>query len=235
MIKNFSNSRCEGGKSGADPAIESFNDPVFGFPFLADLKDAARDSDWYLPFLRDDSAALYRFLIALKQPRRIFEAGTLFGYSALLAAFALKSVGVGDFKIVTCEISEDNAAVATDNISKAGFSGNIDVLNGDAAEILRCLSGKFDLIFLDSAKGQYVNMLPDIKSHIAEGGLLVCDDVLYHELSGIPAAEAPHKHRTIVASLARFIDAVKNDGDFTSFIDFMDDGLLAAVYRSNGK
>ncbi|MBP1587956.1 MAG: O-methyltransferase [Clostridia bacterium] len=217
-------------KSGGISPFREFNGSQNAFPFLEKLRGEMDESARYLPYLRENSAALYSLLLRLKRPVRIFEAGTLYGYSALLAAFTLKSCGECDFKIITCELSEENAKIAADNFKKAGFDGQIEVITGDAAEVLQCLSGAFDLIFLDSAKGQYVNMLPDIKGHLADGGLLVCDDILYHELSGIPASEAPHKHRTIVNNLARFVDAIKNDGGFTGVIDSMDDGLLLAQY-----
>ena len=205
------------------------------FPILRSLRGQAEGSERYLPVLRDNSAALYCFLLTLKRPKTIFEAGTLLGYSAILAAAALKKAGSDDFRIITCEISEENAKAALSNIKESGFSDNIDLILGDASEVIKCLPGRFDVVFLDSAKSQYVSMLPDVLSHLADGGLLICDDISYHDMTGLPPEDAPHKHRTIVNNLARFTDAVANNPDLIPFMDLMDDGMLAAIYRSDVK
>ena len=136
---------------------------------------------------------------------------------------------------IAMDVRKGPLSGALSNIKESGFSDNIDLIPGDASEIIKCLPGRFDVVFLDSAKSQYISMLPDVLSHLADGGLLICDDISYHDLTGLSPEDAPHKHRTIVNNLARFMDAVANNPDLIPFMDLMDDGMLAAIYRSDVK
>ncbi len=186
----------------------------------------------YIPSLRNDHAALYRTLLFTVKPRRILEAGTLYGYSSILAAETLNEVFGNDFRIDTVEVDQENALIAAENIEKAGFSGNIRIINGDAEEVFSCLEGPYDLVFLDCSKSSYKEMFPDVKRLLRQGGLLLADDVCYHgKLEGAQGETVPHKHRTIVNSLRDFLQTVSDDNDFAAFVDKMDDGMLVAVKK----
>ncbi|MCR5694938.1 MAG: class I SAM-dependent methyltransferase [Clostridia bacterium] len=186
----------------------------------------------YVPALRPDHAALYRTLLFANKPKKILEAGTLFGYSSVLAAEVLSEIHGGDFRIDTVEIDRDNASEAAKNIRGAGFADRIRVIEGDACEVFSCLEGPYDLIFLDCSKSSYNAMLDDVKRLLKKGGLLLADDVGYHgKLDGDENGAVPRKHRTIVNALRAFMSRVSGDDDFASFADAMDDGMLVAVKK----
>lgn len=202
------------------------------------LKDirrkSARDMD-NVPILRKDAAALLAVLVTMKKPVKILEAGTAVGYSAILLAHyclaALSEEEKKEFRIDTIELSEERAETALNNIEKAGLSQYIRVINGDAVEVFNCIGGQYDMVFVDSSKGHYIEMYDDMKRLLKAGGLLVCDDVIFYGKINDDPKEAPHKHRTIVGRLRTFLDRISADNDFvTSLID-TGDGMAIAVKK----
>jgi len=185
------------------------------------------------PIIRENTAAFYKTLLALKRPRKLLEAGTSIGYSAILAGETLRQLEI-DFRIDTVEIDEVTADKAQSNFKSLGFENNeINLILGDSVEIFGCLSGKYDMIFLDSSKSHYIDMLPDVKRLLNKGGLLVCDDIIFYGKTIDESENIPHKHRTIVNNLRNFVESIKNDTDFISFLDPIDDGVLIAVYNGD--
>ena len=128
----------------------------------------------HVPIIRRETQSLLKLLLAVKKPMRILEVGTAVGFSALLMAeYAPKGA-----HITTIENYEKRIPVAEKNFRQAGREGQITLIAGDAAEVLRELTGLFDLIFLDAAKGQYIRFLPELLRLLEEDGLLVSDNVL---------------------------------------------------------
>ena len=107
-------------------------------------------------------------ILAVKQPKRILEVGTAVGFSTLLMC----EYGPKDLKIVTIENYEKRIPVAKDNFRRAGRESQITLLEGDAGEILKTLTGTFDMIFMDAAKGQYIHWLPDVLRLMKEGDII---------------------------------------------------------------
>ena len=106
----------------------------------------------------------------------LFRSGTAIGFSALL----MSEYAPQGCRITTIEKYGKRIPVARENFEKAGKSDCITLLEGDAAEILASLKedGAYDLVFMDAAKGQYINFLPDILRLLAPTGLLVSDNIL---------------------------------------------------------
>ena len=128
----------------------------------------------FVPIIRRETAALLKTMVAMKQPVRILEVGTAVGYSALL----MTRVMPADAHITTIEKFEKRIPIAKANFAKAGVEDRITLLEGDAGEILAGLTGEYDFIFMDAAKGQYIHWLPDILRLLAPGGVLMSDNVL---------------------------------------------------------
>ena len=110
----------------------------------------------------------------MKKPKRILEVGTAIGFSTLLMC----EYGPSDLKITTIENYEKRIPIAKENFKKAGREEQITLLEGDAGEILKTLSETYDFIFMDAAKGQYINWLPDVLRLMEKGSVLVSDNVL---------------------------------------------------------
>ena len=141
-------------------------------PFLDELECSALSEG--VPIIRKEMQSFIKTLLALKKPQRILEVGTAVGFSTLLMC----EYGPSDLKITTIENYEKRIPIAKENFKKAEREEQITLLEGGAGEILKTLSGTYDFIFMDAAKGQYINWLPDILRLMEKGSVLVSDNVL---------------------------------------------------------
>lgn len=140
--------------------------------FLEELEQAALETG--VPVIRREMQSFIKTLLAMKKPKRILEVGTAIGFSTLLMC----EYGPSDLKITTIENYEKRISIAKENFKKAGREEQITLLEGDAGEILKTLSETYDFIFMDAAKGQYINWLPDVLRLMEKGSVLVSDNVL---------------------------------------------------------
>ena len=140
--------------------------------FLEELEQTALETG--VPVIRREMQSFIKTLLAMKKPKRILEVGTAVGFSTLLMC----EYGPSDLKITTIENYEKRIPIAKENFKKAEREEHITLLEGDAGEILKTLSGTYDFIFMDAAKGQYINWLPDILRLMEKGSVLVSDNVL---------------------------------------------------------
>jgi predicted O-methyltransferase YrrM len=119
---------------------------------------------------------------------------------------------------------------AHENIKKAGLADTIAVIAGDAAEVLRCLDKKYDMIFMDAAKGQYPEFLPECLRMLKNGGLLVSDNVLY---KGMVASDelVVRRKKTIVNRMRTFLDSICSDPTLDTTILPVGDGVALSYKR----
>lgn len=130
-----------------------------------------------------------------------------------------------DAFVTTIEKDKQNHEYAVKNLEDLGFIGRYNAINCDAMDFLmQDKNSKFDLIFLDGAKGQYHKYLPYLKEMLCKGGILVVDDVMFYGLVQSDGKIA-HKHRSIVNNLRKFLDMLKNDADFDTQIFEFEDGV----------
>lgn len=141
-------------------------------PFLEELEQYAKKTD--VPIIRPQVQNLLKLLLAMKEPKTILEVGTAIGFSALL----MSEYGPRDCHITTIEKYEVRIPIARENFKKAGKEKKITLIEGDATQILKELTGPYDMIFMDAAKGQYIHFLPDILRLLPTGGILISDNVL---------------------------------------------------------
>ena len=134
-------------------------------------KEALADG---VPIIRKEMGNLLKVLLLLKQPQKILEVGTAVGYSSILMSENMPE----NCRITTIENYEKRIPVAKNNFKRAGKEEVITLLEGDAMDILKELDGTYDFIFMDAAKGQYINFLPELLRLMPAGGLLISDNVL---------------------------------------------------------
>ena len=128
----------------------------------------------YVPIIRKDMQNFLKLLLTVQKPMRILEVGTAVGFSAvLMAEYAPEGC-----KIVTIENYDKRIPIAKQNFERAGKSDQITLLEGDATEVLKTLEEPFDMIFMDAAKGQYINFMSDVLRLLKKDGVLVSDNVL---------------------------------------------------------
>jgi len=174
---------------------------------LKEIEGAARGR-MFLPIVGPRRGQILVKVIREVKPKRVLEVGTLIGYSTILMG---KELG-GDAHLITIEIDATNAKKATENIRKAEIPPTVEVLVGDAIEVIPRLEGMFDLVFIDADKTEYLDYLRLIEDKLHKGSVIVADNVHhappyldYVKSSGkysskfIPVNAAtfscPHRHR----------------------------------------
>ena len=140
--------------------------------FLEKLYENALEND--VPVIRREMQSFLKTFLLIARPENILEVGTAVGFSSILMAqYAPKPC-----RITTVENYEKRIAEARKNIPASGFSDIIELIEGDAADVLKTLVGPYDMIFMDAAKGQYINFLPEVKRLMRSGSILISDNVL---------------------------------------------------------
>lgn len=178
-----------------------------------------------VPIIRKDMQGLMKFLMKSRQPMRILEVGCAIGFSALLMSeYAPKGA-----KITTIEKYEPRIVDAKANFEKYNKDGNITLLEGDALEILAGLEGPYDFIFMDAAKGQYINFLPDVMRVLAPGGLLVSDNVLQDGDIIESRYAVTRRNRTIHSRMREYLYELKHRKDLQTVILTIGDGATLSV------
>lgn len=140
--------------------------------FIFELEKRAKEE--YVPIIRQETKNLLRFFLKLKKPGRILEVGTAIGFSSIYMSQYIENHA----KIITIENYEKRIKKARENIKLAKKEDCITLLEGDAQQVLKTLEEPFDFIFMDAAKGQYLNFLPDIMRLLKKDGILISDNVL---------------------------------------------------------
>lgn len=193
-------------------------------PFLTELRRKSALEESYAPIVQPQTEQLLITMLAQKKPARILEIGTAVGYSAILMAESMEK----KCEIITVERYKKHADIAIDNIFSAGFEKQIKVIEGEAAEVLHWLDGEFDFIFLDAAKGQYIEFLPDLLRLLANGGVLFSDNILYKGMVE-DDEKVVHRKVTIVKRLRMYLEEIMNNKLLTTSIIPIGDGVAISV------
>ncbi len=187
------------------------------------IEKEARDA--FVPIIRKETGAFLKTLLALTKPRRILEIGAAVGYSALL----MSENTVPDSRITTIENYPPRILAARENFRRAGKEDAITLLEGDAAEVLKTLSGEYDFIFMDAAKAQYIMLLPDVIRLLAKGGLLLADNVLQEGEITKPRFGVTRRNRTIYERMREYLYAVTHCEELQTSIVPIGDGVTVSV------
>ncbi|MCI8724524.1 MAG: O-methyltransferase [Hungatella sp.] len=180
-----------------------------------------------IPVIKKETKALLKTLLVAKQPRAILEVGTAVGYSALLMAQVMPE----DCRITTIEKYEPRIVEAKENFARAGVADRVTLLEGDAGDILRQLEGTYDFIFMDGAKGQYLNWLPDILRLMPGGGILFSDNVLQDGDVVQSRYGVERRDRTIHGRMREYLYQIKHMDQLESAVIPVGDGVAVSVRR----
>lgn len=178
---------------------------------LKEIEDEARGKR-FLPIVGPNRGQILVKVIREKKPKRVLEVGALVGYSTILMGKELER----DAHMITIEIDANNARIAEENIRKAEIPPTVEVLVGDAIEVIPRLKGLFDLSFIDAAKTEYLSYLRLIEGKLHKGSVIVADNV----------ARAPS-----------YLDYVKFSGKYSSRFECVDGTVLTSpcdLYHGNG-
>ena len=173
----------------------------------------------HIPIIMDDTLEVVDRILKEVQPKRILEIGTAVGYSAMCFSEYLQ----GDGKIDTIERDEERIAEAKVNIKNVGVEDKINIYEGDAVEILPTLNEKYDVVFIDAAKGKYPFFLKEALRMIKPTGVILADNILYKGY--VMSDYNKHKQRTAVRNLREYIKEVTENPNIETEILEVGDGL----------
>ena len=194
--------------------------------YLKEMKQYAIEN--HVPILQDVSLDLILLVLKLKRPNSILEVGTAIGYSAINFS---KYLNGENSHILTVEKSEDMYKEAIKNIKNVGLEEKITVINADATEYLPTLdeNDKYDVVFIDAAKGQYLVFLENALRVIKKGGIIIADNVYFkgRVLSGYNE----HRHRTATNRLRKYLELVTDDETLDTTVFNIGDGVAISIKK----
>ncbi len=179
-----------------------------------------------VPIIHNDVVRLLSFILSVKRPKFILEIGAAIGFSSALMSKYLKDGGFIDtidrFDIMIEHFKE--------NREKLGLTEKINLIEGDAADILPKLDKKYDVIFLDGAKGQYIQFLPHCIRLLNVGGILIADDILQGGAIACDRFSVVRRQRTIHTRMRKFLNEICNNDILETSILTIGDGV-ALCYK----
>ena len=173
----------------------------------------------HIPIIMDDTLEVIEKQLKEKPPKRILEIGAAVGYSAMCFSEFLADGG----KIDTIERDEERIKEAKINFKNVGVEEKIKLYEGDAVEILPILNEKYDMVFIDAAKGKYPFFLKEALRMINENGIIFADNILYKGY--VMSDYNKHKQRTAVRNLREYIKEVSENPNLKTEILEVGDGL----------
>ena len=180
--------------------------------------------DSYVPIIRKEMQSFLKLLLAMQKPKRILEVGTAVGFSAILMA----EYNPYPCEIVTIENYEKRIPIARENFVRAGKENQITLIEGDATEVLKTLDEPFDMIFMDAAKGQYINFMPDILRLLKKDGVLVSDNVLQDGDIIESHFVVTRRNRTIHKRMREYLYELTHHEDLVTAVLPIGDGITVS-------
>ena len=184
---------------------------------IEQIKEKALED--HIPIIMDDTLEFVGKILEDKKPDRILEIGTAVGYSAIRFSKYLSDNGYID----TIERDEERISEAKQNIKDLNLEEKIHIYEGDALEVLPTLTGPYDVVFIDAAKGKYPIFLSEALRMLASHGIIVADNVLYKGY--VMSDYNKHKQRTAVRGLREFLKELTENENLTTEILEVGDGL----------
>lgn len=194
--------------------------------YIERIREEALATD--VPIIKRSSEAFMKSLLKIKGYTNILELGTAVAYSTLIIAENSEA------QITTVEKFEPRIKIAKENIKFSKFKDRIELICEDVDIVLKNLvsqNKKYDFIFMDAAKAQYIKWLPDIKLLLEDEGVLFSDNIL-QEGSIIESKFAiDRRDRTIHKRLREYLRALTSDKNLTTSIIPIGDGVALSIYN----
>lgn len=183
--------------------------------------------DSYVPIIRKEMQSFLKLLLAMQKPKRILEVGTAVGFSAIL----MTEYNPYPCELVTIENYEKRIPIARENFMRAGKEKQITLIEGDATEVLKTLEEPFDMIFMDAAKGQYINFMPDILRLLKKDGVLISDNVLQDGDIIESHFVVTRRNRTIHKRMREYLYELTHRDDLVTAVLPIGDGITVSSKR----
>ena len=201
-------------------------------PILDEIEREALAS--FVPIIRKEMQSFLKVLLSIKRPKRILEVGTAVGFSALcMREYLPKSSHITTIEKVEMRLKE-----AGKNLERLDEDDRITLLEGDAIEVLKELLIKeksYDFIFMDAAKGQYLNFLPDVIALMADDAMLVSDNI-FHDGDVLESRYAVlRRDRTIHGRMREYLQVLCEKEELETICLPIADGMTISTKKGNGK
>ena len=193
-------------------------------PELEKVKQKALQD--HIPIIMDETLDVIESYLKENKPKRILEIGAAVGYSARCFSEFLTEDGCID----TIEREEERIKEAKENFEKVGVQSKINLYEGDAVEILPTLNEKYDMVFIDAAKGKYPFFLKEAMRMLNPNGIIFADNILYKGY--VMSDYNKHKQRTAVRNLREYIKEVTENPELETEILEVGDGLAVSRLKS---
>ena len=179
-----------------------------------------------VPIIERDSIEFVNKYILMNGVKKILELGTAIGYSAILMANASE-----DVEITTIERDEKRYREAVKNVNKVGLDKRIEIVFNDALEVN--LAGfKYDLIFIDAAKGQYIKFFEKFENYLNPGGIIITDNLKFHGLVQNKEKIESRNVRGLVTKIEKYIEFLKGNEEFVTRFYDIGDGLSVSFKKN---
>ena len=185
-------------------------------PDISEIKLYARKND--VPIMQDQSQQFICEYIKNHNYKKILEIGTAIGYSTI--QFAKTSP---DVKVTSIELDIDRFIKARQNVEDCNLQDRITLINENALDTQ--LDDKFDLIFIDGPKAQYIKFFEKYKNNLNPNGVIISDNLFFHGI--VEDLTLTHNYSTIklVKKIRKYIDFLKNNQEFTTEFFELGDGI----------
>ncbi|MGX8773746.1 MAG: O-methyltransferase [Bacillota bacterium] len=180
---------------------------------LEELREFAESR--HVPIILKDTEKLLKVIMKLKEPARVLEIGTAVGYSSCVFADCCGC------RVVTVESDEDSAKAARANIENLGFDHLVEVIHGDARDVLASMDGeeKFDILFIDAAKSHYREFWDLAMPLMKKDSMVICDNVLMKGMTASDEYDERGRYRTSITRMRDFIEYING-------LDYADTAVL---------
>ncbi len=196
---------------------------------LAEIENEAKAAG--VPVIRKEMENFLKVMLAVKKPAGILEVGAAVGYSSILMSMNVDS----DCHITTIENYDIRIEQARHNIARAGKESQITLLEGDAMNILKDLpSQEYDFVFMDAAKAQYINFLPEVLRVMKTSAVLISDNVLQEGSIAESRYAVTRRDRTIHARMREYMYELTHMNELITSIVPIGDGITMSVKKNGG-
>lgn len=198
------------------------------------MKDLIKDMERYaevnnVPIIERDSIEFIRKYIELNNVKSILELGTAIGYSAILMASVAENV-----EVTTIERDEKKYREAVKNVNACGLDKRIEIVFNDALDV-NLAGHKYDLIFIDAAKGQYIKFFEKFENYLNPGGVIITDNIKFHGLVENKDKIESKNVLGLVTKIEKYIEFLKENDEYTTKFYDIGDGLSVSFRKNDEK
>jgi len=176
----------------------------------------------HIPIIMDDALEKIYEVIGNRKLNSILEIGTAYGYSAICFSKLLSETG----KIDTIERNSECITIAKNNIKIMGLDTKINIIEGDATDVLPSINEVYDMVFIDAAKGKYPFFLEQALRMTKNDSIIFADNILFKGY--VLSDYNKHKQRTAVTHLREYIKLVNDNPSLNTTILEVGDGLAVS-------